>query len=139
MYLPRSDLKTYLRFGNLNISHDKNNINKNAFDIDLNFCNIVNDLSMVSDFDIMKYIQLIGINGFIYHPKQITNIFANIHFYTFLDNIFILHKSEIYIAKDFIQKFLYDVTFETLSNKLIKSRYYNLNKDVPLLILVFPI
>lgn len=48
-----------------------------------------------------------------------------------------MHKLEIYNAKDFVNKFLYNITYENLANMLIKNRYYNLNKDIPLLLLVF--
>jgi hypothetical protein len=136
-YTPKSDIKKYLEFGNLNNCHNKTDVNKNAFDIDLKFCNLVNNLLMDNDSDIIKYIQMIGINGYIYHPKQITNIFPQIIFYTFLDNIFIMYKSDIYIANDFVNKFLYNITYENMFDIMIKTRYYNLNRDIPLLLLVF--
>jgi len=136
-YIPTSNIQIYLEFVSLNKSYDKTSINKNAFDVDLKFCNAVNSLGMNNDYDIIKYIQLIGMSGFIYHPKQLFNIFPQIKLYTFLNDIFIMDKLEIYNARDFVNKFLYNINYDTLGNMLIKNRYYNLNKDIPLLLLIF--
>lgn len=136
-YIPRSDLDIYLTYLNLDKSYNKNNVNKNAFDIDLYLCNYVNKLSMDNTYDIIKYIQLIGLDGYIYHSKQITNIFPNAKIYTFLNDIFIAHKLAIYKINDFVEKFLYNTSFDSLSKLFIKNRYYNLNNTIPLLLLVF--
>lgn len=136
-YTSNNDLIKYLLFSKLDETYDKTNINKNAFDVDLYFCNIVNNLKMKHDNDIIKYIQLIGIYGFIYHPKQIINIFPNIKFYCFLNNIFIMYQLNIYTANDFVDKFLYNSNYNIISNSLIRNRYDNLNRDFQTLLLVF--
>ena len=136
-YLPNSDVSKYLDFCKLDKSHNKTIINKNAFDIDLFFCNVVNNLKMNNENDIIKYVQLIGINGFIYHPKQLINIFPNIKLYTFLNNIFIMYKLNIYTASDFVDRYLYNITYEKLSKILIRNRYDNLNTNYSTIILVF--
>jgi hypothetical protein len=136
-YTVQSDIKLYLKFCQLDESYNKTNTIKNAFDVDLYFCNKVNNLSMDNNYDIIKYIQLIGMDGFIYHPKQLINIFPNIKFYTFLNELFIMHNLTIYRSNVFVENFLYQSTFDDLSKILIKNRYYNLNEKIPLLLLVF--
>ena len=136
-YVSNSDILSYLKFCNLSEKHNKTNTIKNAFDIDLYFCNIVNNLLMEKREDIMKYIQLLGLDGFIYHPKQLTNIFPNIKLYSFLNNVFIMYQLKIYNANNFVDKFLYNATYDNLCNLLIRNRFYNLNKDISLLLLVF--
>jgi len=137
IYNPHTDLNEYLRYCNLNESYNKNDINKNAFDVDLYFCNFVNNLNMVNNYEIIKYIQLIGMDGFIYHPKQITNIYPSIKIYTFLNGIYVMYKLDIYPANIFVDQLLYNNSFENISKIFIKNRYYNLDKSIPLLLLVF--
>jgi len=136
-YTYHSDIYSYLQYCKLNESYNKNDINKNAFDVDLFFCNYVNNLAMENNYDIIKYIQLIGMDGFIYHPKQITNIFPRIKIYTFLNEIFIMYKVNIYKANVFADQFLYNSGYDQLVKNFIKNRYYNLNKSIPLLLIVF--
>jgi hypothetical protein len=137
IYIPHTDLNEYLRYCNLNESYNKNDTIKNAFDVDLYFCNFVNNLKMVNNYEIMKYVQLIGMDGFIYHPKQITNMYPSIKIYTFLRDIYIIYKLDVYPANIFVDKFLYNNSFENMSKLLIKNRYYNLTSSIPLLLLVF--
>jgi hypothetical protein len=136
-YMPNSDINKYLKICKLDVSYNKTNINKNAFDVDLFFCDNVNNLKMKDNNEIIKYIQLIGINGFIYHPKQIINIFPTIKLYRFLNDIYIMHQLKIYTANNFIDKFLYNSTYNDIHNILIRNRYDNLNPNCPVLLLVF--
>lgn len=136
-YNPRGDIFLYLQYCNLDENYNKNLINKNAFDVDLYFCNYVNNLGMENNYDIIKYIQLIGMDGFIYHPKQLTNIFSSIKIYTFLNEIFVMYKLNIYKANVFVDQFLYKNSYENVMKYFIKNRYYNLNRSIPLLLIVF--
>ena len=136
-YVFNSDLNLYITHYKLNEEFNKTKQNKNAFDIDLYFCNYVNGLNMDNNIEIMNFIRNTAINGYVYHPKQIKNVFQNIKFYNFLDRIFVVHKLDIYEASYFVKKYLYDETFENLSNSIIKKIHYNLNKNIPLLLLVF--
>ena len=136
-YIPNSDILLYLKFCNLSEKHNKNPTIKNAFDIDLYFCNIVNNLLMDKKEDIMKYVQLIGLDGFIYHSKQLTNIFPNIKIYSFMNNVFIMYQLKIYSAYNFVNTYLYNNSYDNLCSLFIRKRFYNLNEDIPLLILVF--
>jgi hypothetical protein len=137
-YTWNSDINLYLNYCNLDTSFSKIETNKNAFDVDLYFCNIINDLHMDNAYDVIKYIHLIALDGYIYHPKQIINIFPNIKIYTFMDNIFIMYKLNIFLANDFVKKFLYNNDYDNLTKILIKNRFYNLDPDFSnLLLLVF--
>jgi hypothetical protein len=137
-YVWNSDIDLYLKYCNLDESYNKNDTKKNAFDVDLFFCNIVNNLHMDDGYEIIKYINLIAIDGYIYHPKQLINIFPNIKIYTFLNNIFVMYKLNIYLINNFVNKFLYNNNFENLSRMLIKNRFENLDPlHSPLLLVVF--
>jgi hypothetical protein len=91
-YKWNSDILLYLKHCNVDDSNNKVDTHKNAFDVDLYFCNTINNLQMENVYDVIKYIQLIAMDGYIYHPKQLINIFPNIKIYTFLGNIFIMYK-----------------------------------------------
>jgi hypothetical protein len=136
-YIPNSNLSEYLKYYNVSENHSRLSSIPNAFDIDLYFCDVINNLFIGNNEDIMKYIKLIGLNGFIYHPKQLLNIFPNLLFYTFMNNIFIIHKFIIYKSSDFVNKFIYSSSYKDLKNNLIKNKYYNLDKNIDLLLLVF--
>jgi len=137
-YKWNSDILMYLKYCNVDDSNNKVDTNKNAFDVDLYFCNNINNLQMDNANEVMKYIQLIAMDGYIYHPKQLINIFPNLKFYTFLDNIYILYKLNIYLCQDFVNNFIYNNNYDNLTKILIKNRFFNLNVNYsPLLILAF--
>ena len=37
-----TDLNQYLKYNNLSVNYNKNSVIKNAFDVDLHFCNVIN-------------------------------------------------------------------------------------------------
>ena len=136
-YKPHSNLLLYLKYYNISEIHSKINSIPNAFDIDLYFCDIINNLCIGNTEEILKYIKNIGLNGFIYHPKQILNIFPNIVIYKFMKNLFIMYKFTIYKSSEFVNKFIYKSNYNDLKTQLIKQKYYNLNNKIELLIVVF--
>ena len=137
-YKWNSDILLYLKHCNVDDSNNKVDTHKNAFDVDLYFCNTINNLQMENVYDVIKYIQLIAMDGYIYHPKQLINIFPNIKIYTFLGNIFIMYKLNIYLCQDFVNTFIYSNNFDNLTKILIKNRFFNLNVNYsPLLIVAF--
>lgn len=136
-YIPNNDIGYYLSYVNLNETHNKTRVISNAFDIDLNFCNNVNNLNMKNNLDIIKYIQLIGMDGFIYHPKQLFNIYPNMKIYTFMNNLFCMYKNNIHLVSTFVKETLYQNTFDKITKNLIKNYFYNLNAEITLLIVVF--
>ena len=68
--------------------------------------------------DIIKYIKNIGLNGFIYHPKQLFNIFPSMIIYNFMNNCFIMYKLNIYKSSDFVNKFVYNSNYLTKLQQL---------------------
>ena len=86
-----------------------------------------------------NYFKNVGMNGFVYHPKQIQNIFSNVSLYKFMNNIYI--SSELNIEpitiQDFSNKYLYNSTFDFYSSLLIKKKYSCLNNNYDILFLVF--
>jgi hypothetical protein len=137
IYTPQSNLSLYLKYYDISEKHNKVDTISNAFDIDFNFCDIINNLFIGNNEDIIKYIKNIGLNGFIYHPKQLFNIFPCMVIYNFMNNLFIMYKLNIYKINDFVNKFVYNSNYTDLKKQLIKQKYYNLNNKIELLIVVF--
>jgi hypothetical protein len=137
IYKPQSNLDLYLKYYDISEIHSKINTISNAFDIDLHFCDIVNNLFIGNNEDIIKYIKNIGLNGFIYHPKQLFNIFPSMIIYNFMNNCFIMYKLNIYKSFDFVNKFVYNSNYNELKKQLIKQKFYNLNSEIELLLVVF--
>jgi hypothetical protein len=79
-----------------------------------------------------------GLDGFIYHPKQLYNIFGNhIKFYYFLNNLYTFYDNNVYMIQDFVNKYVYNSNFEYLSQMLIKKKYDTLNDNYDTTLLVF--
>lgn len=136
LYKFNSDIKEYLKFNNIPDDYNKTGFIKNAFDVDVYFFSKINNLSHINKYEIFKKIKQNGLNGLIYHPKQLLNIYPNIVFYKFLDNIYVLHELTIYTILDF-KKLVYDLSYPELSRVIIKERYSLLDDSINLLLLVF--
>ena len=132
-----SDIDLYLKFLNLDNSYNKNKQITNAFDVDLFFCKKINNLNLITKEEILRYIQVIAMEGIIYHPKQLINIFPSIKFINFLNEVIVTYKNNIYLGQSFVSKYLYNNSYNNIVNYLIKQRYINFNSEFPLLILVF--
>ena len=132
-----SNIKEYLKYNKLGSSFDKTKFIPNAFDVDTIFCNLVNKLNIKKKEDIFKYIKNTGLKGNIYHPKQVVNIYSSAKFYNILNNIYIKYSNSVYKADQFVEKFIYKLTYEELSSKLILKKYEKFNKNISLLVLVF--
>ena len=76
-------------------------------------------------------------NGNLYHPKQIVNLYPEVIFYKFLNELYILYNLNVYTAKSFAKEFIYDKSYYEMKDIIIKKIYENVNKDYPLLLLVF--
>lgn len=137
-YKPNDDLNKYLTFKNLPLSFNKNKNIKNAFDIDIHFFCCVNNITYINDKDTLEHINNFGLDGFIYHPKQLYNIFGNnIYFYNFLDNVYTFYYNNIYTIQEFVNKHIYNVNFDSLADLLIKKKYDTLNNNYDTILLVF--
>ena len=136
-YNYNNDIKKYLLYKKLSLELDKTPMIDNAFDVDLYFCNIVNNLNTRVEVEILQYIRNVALNGCIYHPKQIKNIYPTAHIYTFMNVVFIEYNLILYKADEFVNTFLYEKTFNELTTNLIKNVYDNLNTSIHLLLLVF--
>jgi hypothetical protein len=85
----------------------------------------------------LHYLKKIGLDGFIYHPKQLINIYPNITFYSFLNNIYTVDEFKVTPLYQFVNKNLYNSSFNILSNLLISKKYSCLNDNYDILLLVF--
>jgi hypothetical protein len=138
-YIPKSDLNKYLSFKNMPLNFNKTKNIENAFDIDLKFFCYINNIEYINDKYTLEYMSSICLYGFIYHPKQLHNIFNdnNIIFYKFLDNLYTFYYNEIYTVQDFVNRYLYNSSFNYLSQLLIKKKYDTINNNYDTILLVF--
>lgn len=137
-YTPKSDLNIYLMFKKLPIDFNKNKSLPNAFDIDIEFFCYANNVNYVNHLTTLEYINNIGLDGLIYHPKQLKNIFGKkIEIYRFLNHIHIFNNNIIYPIQNFVNKFIYNSSFEYLENLLIEEQHDTLNARYDTLLLVF--
>jgi hypothetical protein len=124
-YKPNSNLEKYLLYTNKSSKLNLTNLKPNAFDIDYSFYKHVNGLFINDLNELNNHIQTYAINGLIYHPKQIFNIYPNIVIFQFMDNLFILNDNTIYLAHSFVREFLYNKSFEDLLSVTIKNEKNN--------------
>ena len=136
-YKFNSNIKEYLSYVKLSSSLDKTNFIPNAFDVDITFCNLVNKLNFKKKEEILKYIKSTGLKGYIYHPKQIVNIYSSVKFYTIINNVYVKYSNNFYKADNFVDKFIYKLSYDDLASKLICKKYEKFNKNISLLVLVF--
>jgi hypothetical protein len=136
-YKPKSNINKYLAYNNIPLSFNLNNKKNNAFDIDLYFFCKVNNIEYIDDNNAIEYLNKIALDGFIYHPRQLMNIFPQISFYTFLNNIYVVDKNNIKTVQEFVHKYLYNSNFNILCNLLINKKYSCLNDNYDILLLVF--
>lgn len=109
---------------------------KNYFDIDFDFYKTVNQIN--DSINICSHFHDYGINGLIYHPRQLLNIYPNLKFKTFLNEIFIKKDNKYYPSKTFAKEFIYNKSFADMEKILIKKEIDKISPTVsPLLILAF--
>lgn len=137
IYKFNNDIKKYIEYKKLPTNCDRTLKMKNAFDVDLYFCNNVNQLNMKNENDILKYIKNIALTGYIYHPKQIMNVYPTATIYKFMDNLMIENNSVLSKASDFVENHLYKLSFNQLAKHLIKNVYSNFDLKYDVILLVF--
>lgn len=139
IYEEKSNLNKYLKYLKKPEDFNKNKKIPNAFDIDFYFFCKANNFDYTQTTDICSCFKNIGMNGFIYHPKQLRNIFSKVYLYQFMNNIYI--STDINIEplsiQNFTNKYLYNISFDFLSSLLIKKTYGCLNDNFDILFLVF--
>lgn len=141
-YTPKSNLNAYLKINDLDNSLNLTAIKSNAFDVDLHFFRKVQRKylkykNVLPDY-LMFYFKNHGLEGLIYHPKQITNIYQeDIGFYTFNDDIFVYFRKIVYPVRYFTKKFIYSLSHTEMCDVLIKTEFMNLIDSNGILLLVF--
>ena len=137
IYTPNTNIIDYLQFVNLPKETAKTQSIPNAFDIDLYFFCKVNKVEYINKTSALTIVHRQCMQGYIYHPKQLLNYFPNIIFIKFLEDIYTLHENIILSVPDFTQKYIYDSSFDYLSNLSIAKKFDTLNDKYELIILVF--
>jgi hypothetical protein len=138
IYKHNSHIKKYLHFLNkpeiLDITKDRNN----AFDIDFYFYSKANNIDYKKPHFLIDHMYKNGLHGFLYHPKQLLNLYPDLQFYTFLNNIYTVDNNcAIYTIQEFVNKYIYNSGFDYLTELSISKKYCNLNCNYSLLLLVF--
>jgi hypothetical protein len=135
-YISNSNLQEYLflmkKSSILNLTKIKNN----AFDIDFVFYKKCNNIFIKNNKELSNHFLNYGMNGLIYHAKQLYNLYPSISIFYFLENIFILKEDKIYTLNSFINKFLYLKSFDYFNKLTIKNTYDNLSDTYSQLILL---
>jgi len=137
IYTPISNIIDYLEFSNLPKELAQTQSIPNAFDIDLRFFCKVNKIECVNKTSALSIIKKQYMQGYIYHPKQLLNFFPNMIFIKFLKEFYIFHEKKIHYLPSFTQKYIYDASFDSLSNVLITKKFDTLNDKYDIIILVF--
>jgi hypothetical protein len=121
------------------LSINRNKEIANAFDIDIYFFCKVNNLECNKVNSSLEYFKKIGMNGFIYHPKQLKNYFSEVTLFRFMKNIYITTEMNMtpITIQDFANKYLYNSSFDFLASLLITKKYSCLNNNYDTLFLVF--
>ena len=133
-YIPRSDLNQYLMHKQLPLWFNKNNILSNAFDVDHYFFCRANNLDSSTH---IGQIHTMGLDGFVYHPKQLLNIFPAASIYTFQDNLYVYLYKQVFTIQDFVNKYLYNTSFDYLCELLVRKKYDTMNDNYDTYLLVF--
>lgn len=138
-YSPKSDLDKYINYLKKPLSINRNKEIANAFDIDIYFFCKVNNLECTKVNSSLEYFKKIGMNGFIYHPKQLKNYFSEVTLFRFMKNIYITTEMNMtpITIQDFANKYLYNSSFDFLASLLITKKYSCLNNNYDTLFLVF--
>ena len=109
----------------------------NAFDIDIIFFGKCNNFQMNNKRALLSTFYKLGMKGYIYHPKQISNFFPKHKIIVFLDYFFIMIDNNIHFLPSFINKILYNTSFQYISDLCLHKKYDTLNDNFDLTILVY--
>ena len=131
LYESNNNIIEYLKYYNLPVDFNKTITIKNAFDIDFYFMSKANNFQYKNNLDLLKNVKNIEIlDGMIYHPKQLKNLYPEIDIYSFNNNLYVSFKLSIYLLSDFVKNYVYKLSYKNLCSLLIKNKYYNLNNNI---------
>ena len=139
LYKPNSNLQNYLHYLNRPEILDITNKRDNVFDIDLYFYAKVNNIEYYPKLNsLYDHMHKNGLRGLLYHPSQLLNLYPNAQLYTFLDNLYVVHNNDtILTIQEFVNKYIYNSSFEYLADLTINIKYNTLNDQYDLILLVF--
>lgn len=139
VYNEKSDISNYLKYLKKPDDFNKTKEIPNAFDIDLYFFCKTNNFDFNNLETSMECFKKIGLNGFLYHPKQLRNLFSKVFLYKYLKNIYITTELNVepLPITEFVNKYLYNSSFDFFTSLLIKKIYSCLNDNFNTIFLVF--
>ena len=135
VYVPKSNLKSYLIATNNNIMYDFDTPKWNYFDIDLDFFKHMNDLHDKSNIELMDEFIKRGMKGLIYHPQQIYNIYPTCRIIKKNNELLIAYNG-LNTVTNFINKYI-RISYDNLRRQIIKNVSNLIDKTLNILIIVF--
>ena len=137
-YTSNNNLNEFLYFLKKPLQLNLTKTKPNAFDIDFFLYKKCNNIFIKNNEEISKHFYNYGMNGLVYHVKQIYNLYPDINVFYFLNEILVLKNNKIYLLNYFINKYLYNRSFNYFMDLTIHNYYENLSSNYsPLILLVF--
>jgi hypothetical protein len=136
-YRENDNLDEFLYFLKKPLQLNLTKTKKNAFDIDFFLYKKCNNIFIKNNKELSLHFYNYGMNGFIYHPKQLYNLYSNIKLFYFYNEVFVFKKT-IHKLNYFINDYVYSKSFDYFMNLTINNYYDNLCENYsPLILLVF--
>ena len=135
-YEPNTNLNEFLFFLQKPIQFNLTKTKNNAFDIDYLFYKKCNNIFIENTEELTKHFYNYGMNGMIYHVKQIYNLYPDIKIFYFLNEILILKDNKIYPLPYFIEEYVYSKSFDYFMELTIHKHCDNLLDTYSSLLLV---
>ena len=136
-YVENNNLDEFLYFMKRPLQLNLTKIKKNAFDIDFYIYKKCNNLFIKNNKELCLHFYNYGMNGLIYHTKQLCNLYPNIKFFYFYNDIFVFKKT-IYKLNHFINEYVYSKSFDYFMDLTIHNYFSSLcEKYSSLILLVF--
>jgi len=137
-YTANNNLNEFLFFLKKPLQLNLTKTKKNAFDIDFLLYKKCNNIFIKNNEELSQHFYNYGMNGLIYHTKQIYNLYPDVNIFYFLNDILILKNNKIYLLNYFVNKFFYSRSFDYFMKLTIRSYYEKLSDEYsPLILLAF--
>ena len=134
-YVESNNLDEFLYFMKKPLELNLTKTKKNAFDIDFFIYKKCNNIFIKNNKELSLHFYNYGMNGLIYHTKQLYNLYPNIKLFYFYNDLFVFKKN-IYKLNYFINKHVYSKSFDYFMKLTIHNYYDNLCENYSSLILL---
>jgi hypothetical protein len=137
-YTSNNNLNEFLYFLKKPLQLNLTKTKRNAFDIDFLLYKKCNNIFIKNNEELSQHFYNYGMNGLIYHIKQIYNVYPDVNIFYFLNDILVLKNNKIYSINYFVNKFFYSRSFEYFMKTTIHKHHDSISDTYsPLILLVF--